>query len=211
MSQVISGGFDAFESSVFGRPHANTLQFLQNQFENYDSSAISAASNAFINTAKSMFERVNSSDAMRLARAAVHRVQSMWLSDEIQELTTLANLQHAPLTMQRYIMAEPSIRNLYLQQACDGYSDTYVNIHGKDIGESHYDYRRVVDGLMVIPDLEANPDAPWTITCYQDDLLEGDQDLMLAEQVDIRRTWDNMRDEISMHRVDPTSKYNASL
>jgi hypothetical protein len=210
MSQIISGGFDAFESAVFGRPHVNTINFLQNQFD-FDSSAISGAASAFMDTARSMFERVNSSDAMRLARAAVHRVQSMWLSNELQELTKLAHFQHAPVVMQRFIMAEPTIRKLYLEQACDGYSDSYVNVHGNAIGEQHYDYRLVTDGLMVIPDLEKDPDAPWTITCYQEDLLEGDQELMLAEQVDIRNTWGNMAVEISTHRIDPTSKYNASL
>ena len=45
-------------------------------------------------------------------------------------------------------MAQPDIRSLYHKGHCDGYSDTYVDMEPGLVGEQHYDYRRVMDGVV---------------------------------------------------------------
>lgn len=207
MAMLVTGGFDTFEAAIFGRQHPNVVNFLQQQFE-AASAPLQGAAAQFMEASKAIYERVNNSDTMRMARAAMNRVNSLWLSDEIQPLLNLAHLQNAPLTMQRWIMAEPTIRNLYVKQAADGYSDTYVNVHGKDVGEYHYDYRRVMDGIV---DLDANVEEDaWESVTYVEELAEGDRDLDLSEQRSILDTWEALRREMRENN-DPTSKYNASL
>jgi len=52
--------------------------------------------------------------------------------DNIQSFT---DAQNANMLMQRWIMANPNVRQLYLDQNLDGYSATYCNVFGKDVGE----------------------------------------------------------------------------
>lgn len=103
-----------------------------------------------------------------------------------EELLTFQQLQNANLTMQRWVMAHPQIRQMYVDQNLDGYSGTYKNISGKDIGEEDYNYRMVMDGA-VIPTEDG-----WTMKHYIDDLQTGDRELNHFEKVKIRSTWEAM-------------------
>ena len=69
-----------------------------------------------------------------------------------QELLTFQQLQNANLTMQRWVMAHPQIKQMYVDQNLDGYSGSYVNISGKSVGEDDYNYRRVMDGAVIPPE-----------------------------------------------------------
>lgn len=67
------------------------------------------------------------------------------MADEIQYISKIAEFQHAP-TMQRWIMAEPTVRQMYFDQKLDGYSDTYSTTD-KTVGMMHLDYQKVIDGV----------------------------------------------------------------
>lgn len=103
-----------------------------------------------------------------------------------EELLTFQQLQNANLTMQRWVMAHPQIRQMYVDQNLDGYSGTYKNISGKDTGEEDYNYRMVMDGA-VIPTEDG-----WVMKHYIDDLQTGDRELNHFEKVKIRSTWEAM-------------------
>lgn len=103
-----------------------------------------------------------------------------------QELLTFQQLQNANLTMQRWVMAHPQIKQMYINQNLDGYSGSYVNISGKTAGEDDYNYRRVMDGAL-IPTEDG-----WTVKHYLEDLQIGDQELDHFKKSQIRNTWDAM-------------------
>lgn len=105
--------------------------------------------------------------------------------DYFRELLSFQDLQQANLTMQRWVMSHPQVRQYYLDQNIDGYSDTYNNVFGKGVGEADYNYRRVMDGALV-----DNDDDTFTIKWYNEDLLEGDVPLNHYQQVRIRNTYD---------------------
>jgi hypothetical protein len=115
-------------------------------------------------------------------------------------------MQNASLTMQRWIMAEPTVRTLFHKQLCDGYSDTYVDMYPGRVGEDHYDYRRVMNGV-VVPHEERGGDA----TTYMEDLIPDDVELDLNDQIDIISSWQFIQAKVAERNEDPTSKYNGTL
>lgn len=216
MAQLVSGTFDQLEHAVFGVPHANTLNFLQNQFDaaysaGYNTSAILGQATAnFIEKSRNLFDKVNGSEAVRLAKAAARKINSLWLNDDIQVLSGMGSFQHAPTAMQRWLMTDPVIRELYIKQRCDGYSNSYVNLDGNAIGVDHYDWRRANEGLINLDESD-DPDDAWRATTYIEDLRDGDRELDLPEKIMIQRSIENMHDEMLRSGEDPTSIFNADL
>ena len=104
----------------------------------------------------------------------------------IFELMTFDSLQTANLTMQRYIMANPVIREKYINQECDGYSNSYKNIFGKTMLKDNYDYRRVTNGIAT----DIDNGTGFEVNYYHEDLYPGDKELEFHEQVKILNSWD---------------------
>jgi len=101
--------------------------------------------------------------------------------DNIQSFT---DLQDANMLMQRWVMAHPSVRQLYLDQNLDGYSSTYNNVFGKDVGDKDYNYRRVMDGSVV------DQEDSFVIKHYDEPLMVGDRELNHFEKTKVLNAWD---------------------
>jgi len=204
MANFYTGGVDTFNALVYGEPHPNTVAFIENMFSQ-PSAAIGAAGEAFVNRARETYERLNGSEAMRVARAAARQVKSQWDRNIIRPLTTIGEVQQAPYKMHRYLMAEPTVRRAYHRQQCDGYSQAYVDVAPGLVGEQHYDYRRVMDGIV------QETEDGWYFDEYFDELDDGDKDLMFEEQFDILRSWNTLASAMMKGKDDPTSVWNAEL
>lgn len=100
------------------------------------------------------------------------------------DITSFQGLQTANLTMQRWVMAHPVVRQLYLSQNIDGYSNSYQNVFGKEVGEQDYNYRRVMDGVVV------DTEDGFVVKHYIDDLMPGDRELDHREKTKILTTYD---------------------
>lgn len=211
MAQIIQGGTATFDASFYGAPTQSGMQFLREQLTNI-SQNLTDAGRAFYQSVQSSIDNFNFDYAARMARAAGRAVMNMWTMDVIQPLTTIGELQHAPPVMQRWVMAEPSIRKLYNQGRADGYSESYKDLDPGHVGEQHYDYRRATDGYLFVdqePDAEGN--VGWQATTYFDQLLPTDEDLSFQDQIDIQTTWAAIRKFTAKGGEDPTSKFNADL
>lgn len=211
MIQVSTGSVAEFNAMAFGEQHPNTLTFLQNQMQTMHnmSNVFVDSGNSFITAATNMYEKFNGLEAMRIAKAAIRKVSHIFQSNSIRSLWEIGDFQQAPIIMQRYILAQPDVRSTWLDQRCDGYSGSYVNMHGNDVGEDHYDYRRVMTGIVqdVIEDGEVN----WKSTIYFDQIVEGDRELTMDEKSDILNTWDAIAYTLKRGKEDPTSSSNALL
>lgn len=205
MAMYIEGGTLAFNELAYAPRDQNTIEYLKDQAMNL-SQNLTDSGRLFMDTAREKWAHFFGDNALRAARAAVRTVQTMWDADVIKQLTTIAQMQHAPIVMQRYIMADPTIRTMFLRQQLDGYSDTYQNIHGNVIGHEHYDYRRLNNGIV-----EERDDGGWEAWTFFEELLEGDHELRFDEQMDLKDSISNIIREIRKRRDDPTSKHNASL
>lgn len=116
------------------------------------------------------------------------------------ELNSFTALQNANLTMQRWVMSHPEIRQLYVDQNLDGYSETYKNVFGKGVGEDDYNYRRVMDSVV------QDTDNGFVIRHYIEDLLPGDKELNHYEKVQILHTYDAIDHILSSCKFDFTVK-----
>lgn len=204
MANIVEGGSFTFDALTYGGPHPGTLNFLQQQFENI-TPVLAAAGQQFVQQAADWFDQLNGSAALRAMKSAGRAIKSLWQLDDVRPLLSIAAMQFAPPTMQRWIMAEPEIRTMYHKSMVDGYSDTYVDHYAGDVGEDHYDYRRAMDGLVIFN----SDDHPyeWTAVNYLDELEESDSPLTLEEQNDIQQTWAFMRAHLKHSKEDPTSIY----
>lgn len=207
MALIIEGGEEHFNALLYPKPTQRVYDFISSQFQTV-SSNLTEAGHKFAEYSRDLYENTVNSTAIRTAQAAIRRVNSLWQSDSIRSLTDIGSLQQAPVIMQRFIMAEPNIRRLYNNQQCEGYDNSYVDIHPGDIGENHYDYRRVMDGVVVVSD---NDDGEWESTTYFDELLPDDFELEFEEQIDILDSWDAAKILIKEGKDDPTSVWNSEL
>jgi hypothetical protein len=121
-------------------------------------------------------------------------------NQEIFEYLSYEAVRDANITMQRYIMAYPQLRELYLNNKIDGYSETYVNMFNDDIGDSHYDYRKVMDGVIV------STENGFKFTHYNDELLPGDKPLSFVDRMTILRVWDEIDFLLNGTNYDFTNK-----
>jgi len=205
MVQVVVGGTTEFNALVYGQKNPGTISFLEREAFTV-SPFLSAAGAEFFANQTELYERYNGAEALRLAAAAVRKAGAIFQPNAIRALKTLYEVQNAPLAMQRWVMAEPTIRSMYHQQRCDGYADTYVDMQPGFVGREHYDWRMVNHGLIQTED----DDAPLA-TFYLDELKEGDRELTLDEKMDILSTWDVVKNFTKAGKEDPTSNYGGEL
>lgn len=158
---------------------------------NYLMQQIQAMPQAFNNFASKVYNAMMTSynyvnDAMTKHRLIGTLQQSgiEVVDNYIYALTTVEQLQHANPTMQRWIMCHPGVRELYLKQNIDGYSDTYRNVFGRGLGIEDYNYRRATDGVLQDNGVESY------IHHHHDELYPGDRELDHHEKMAILSTHD---------------------
>lgn len=205
MVQIVYGGDNAFNALVYGQRHPGNQNFIERQMEMF-SNTLHDAGSSFMSSMQELYDRFSSSSAIRAAQAAIRKVTSMFDRDEVRSMWDIGQMQAAQFQMQRWIMACPEVRELYHQQRCDGFSDTYIDMHPGVKGADHYDYRRVTDG--VIMDTE---DGGWVCTNYFDPLEEGDVELTHEAKIDVLSTWSFVRMYLEKGKEDPTSQYGGML
>ena len=207
MVAVYTGSDRDFATIAFGIPNLNTVQYLNNQFINLDTSIYRDTS--FIDRAYNAFNEFGGSDALSKARALLNVTNTLVDPNVIRYLPDIVSVQTAPPLMQRYIMANPLVREWYHDNRLDGYSETYRDAYPSDIGESHPDYQRVMDGVCMESDDE---DIAFTVTMYCDPLSDSNEpDLLLEEKVDILNLWDDLERYLKYGDDDPTNPYGGSL
>lgn len=204
MARVIFGDADEFDVLAFGRPHQNTIQFLNNHAQQVSQNLTQHAAN-FMDNLGAIYNYVNYDALNEMAYALNRKVESIWDRNNVQSFVELAQLQNADLFNQRWIMACPDIRELYHAQQCNGFHGSYVDVQPNAIGFHHYDYRRATDELVMFTD------EGWEATTYYEDLHPDDRHLLLAEKTDIQIMWEAARYFVKHGHKDPTSPTDDPL
>jgi len=207
MVQVVTGDYDTFGSLVHGIPTPSAIEYIQNEF-NKGSQVLQNLSSTIWEGAQNMYNSYISEAALQKAKGAFRKLQHVWDMDIITDMMRIDQFQQAKPIMQRWIMAEPTTRSLYHNNLLDGYSDRYVDYSPGQVGEEHYDYRRVMDGIVV---LNEDDNQPWVATTFMDELLPDDGDLSLEEQSGILETWKHLVYHIRQKDEDPTSPFNSKM
>lgn len=124
-------------------------------------------------------------------------------NDYFSILKTVHDLSSANVTMQRWVMANPIVKKHYLEQNLDGYSDSYTNVFGKDIGENDYNYRMVMSGVVV------DTDEYTGYSMYYDQPYPGDRKISYEEKMTVLATWDHMEQILNSSNIDFTHQTNS--
>lgn len=187
------------------KPNKSLFQYLE-QTSQSAMQNLTAATQQLVSKAGDVFQRVTYSDAMRKARAVMREASVSGSLNTVKELQTMAELQHARPGMQRYIMADPVVRELYHKGGCSGYEGSYVDNAPDQSGVDHYDYRRVTNGMWI----EEEKTGTVSMSAFYEDTGE-DEELDVNQQMDIMRTWDHARAALKRGKEDPTSPENDML
>lgn len=206
---VIPGGDPSlFNRMLFPEATPETQQWIYEQFHR-DTSMLSDLGRRFIEGAGNLYKQLNDPSLMRKARNMARNIKGIMHPNMMTYLDTVSEVQSAKPVMQRYIMAMPEIRKLYHKQLCDGYSESYVDHEPDLIGEDHYDYRRVMNGI-VQEYRDADGNDCWKAVMYPDDLAEGDRELDIDEKFMVLKSWDLVKLALGKKK-DPTDVFNGDL
>lgn len=202
--QIISGGLDAWDALAYGEQNPANVNYFKTQLQNIGNT-LTDFGKQFYNDAARIYDSFNGSQAMQVIRNVTKAAKTLFQPNIVKSLFEMDDIQMATMVMQRWIMANPVVRQMYHEQKCEGYSDSYVDAQPGVVGENHYDYRRVMDGVI-----QEDGDT-WFAKFYPDDLLDGDKELIFEEKVDILNTWSIVEMFMAAGEKDPTSQYNSSL
>ncbi len=205
MINVIHGvGTNGFDAIIYPDQPLINQQYFQNQISTF-SNTLNDFGRQFMEAARDAYQAINNSEAVHMAKVAIRAAKGIFKTNQIMPLNDLVDFQAATPTMQRWVMACPEVREMYHKQRCDGYSDSYVDMHPGFMRDDHYDYRRVMDGVI-----EATDDS-WSVKFYPDDLLEGDRELDHHEKSMILDTWATARLFMDGAKADPTNPFGGKL
>lgn len=207
MSYAANVGVDLIDIMAGGVPDSSTQQWLRDRSHSIQNQ-LSQTGQQFFEKARNMYQVIDESRALQVLRNLMHKRNEAWVSNNIRAIETLEGLQTADPYMQRWIMAEPELRYRYLNQTVDGYSDSYVNHHGDAIKDDHYDYRRVMDGVVIVDDEDESID--FKVKHYyefEDDPIR----LTIYEKKAILDVWALVRHYLDEGGEDPTSVTGAQL
>lgn len=186
---------------LYGNKNNILTSYLHNQIQQLPSS-FNEFSNRIYNNLTQAYNFVNDRLLQYQIYNSLKSSNMVIVNNSLVEILSFTELQNANLTMQRWVMAHPEVRQMYVNNNVDGYSDTYKNVHGSSVESNHYDYRRVMTDVLRDSDGEYS----WSFTHYDDVLEIGDRELEHFEKVQIINTWQGIDWLLSTCKFDFTCK-----
>lgn len=152
---VIYGGDDAFDTLVSPHQHsaanAVNLQWLQNNLNQVNQAQFVGEAQTFMGQCQTIFLQNTSNEAVLRANAALNQANMHLTANVFSYIPLLGDLPGANTKTQKYLMSEPTIRTVYINGCCAGYSETYVDHDPGKIAEEDFIYRRVLQGVVINP------------------------------------------------------------
>lgn len=182
MGQVISIPEAGIDYVLYGDKSNIVSNYIQQQLQSLPT-VFNDFGQRVYNTLMTSYQFINDKLTQYGIKNKINKSGLKVIDDYIEELTSFNALQNANLVMQRWVMAHPEVRRDYLEQNIEGYSETYKNVFGNEVGEKDYNYRLVMDGVI------QDQDDSWIVKHYNMDLMPGDRELDHYEKVKILSTW----------------------
>ena len=108
---------DAFNAFVYPEKHPSGIQYLKEQFNNF-TGVLTNTANDFIQASRQQVEKFTSHAAMDFARNVLKSFVSnnTVTTDRVMTLFEVNQFQGAGVQMQRWVMANPVVREMYHAQ-----------------------------------------------------------------------------------------------
>ena len=140
--------FDNVSNIMFHSCSEQVQEGISNKFKNYIASVRDTKDN-FINGLINRYQKDVNDRALNIGDLMKQKVGSIFQTNTIRGLNTIAEIQSAPTVMRKWVMTNPTLRERYAVKGISGYNGNFENrFPDQGSGESHYDYRRVMDGVI---------------------------------------------------------------
>lgn len=196
---VVTGGDFAAKALMYKPPSADIMNYMSNKLNNV-MSYTHGITDRFKSTLQSLYNKAYNSDVINASKYLLAQSDHTLRQDVIYSVPYHA-LHEANLIMQRYILAEPTLNNLYRKNMCSGYPDTYFNSEPDTYGKERLDYQRVMDGVMQFESVEGQGELAYVSSYSNSDDIE----LSHIERTAILDTWHEVVRKIAMGE-DPTDQ-----
>lgn len=183
MANVFYAGAGGFDALLYPDQHPNTMAYVEQQFSAF-SNTLTETGKVFMEQAKSAYDQIMNSDAILYAKAAIRKATGLLNNDVIRPLESLEDAYSATPLMQRWIMTEPSLRKLHVDQRCEGFSETYVDTDPGKYGILQRDYRLAMSEVV-----QDDDDAAFAVDYYMEELQPGEKELSHIDKVTIQGIW----------------------
>lgn len=217
MARLIKANDSLFREIAFGGPSERMLDFIDRQTERSFSN-LNEMGRQWLDRSKQRWEEVKHSNAFRITKALARKVLHGGGADVICELTDIGMLQHARSVNARYIMANPKLRMERNKGRINGYDGVYVDAEPDSIGESHRDYRRVMNGIVrweAVPESEwETSEAAFEYDAYfepESEMGIEEPELDIDEQVDILFNWSFAESLLETTDEDFSNEWNGTI
>ena len=131
--QVVYGNEATFQMMTFGVPSASTFDYFQEKSRSFDLN-VSNTALLKVNEVQDFYKGISLDAALDALRAAKSSLGSLEIPDMILALTSLEELQAPPDAMVPWIMANPTVREMYLNNECEGYGERYLDYYADALG-----------------------------------------------------------------------------
>ena len=199
MGQVLRMSAPALDSMLYGNKSELINNYLVQQMQQIKP-AFNEFSNRIYQNLQTSYNFINDKLVQYGILSELHQQGVQVVDNYYMELNSFAALQNANLTMQRWVISHPQVKQMYLDQNIDGYSETYKNVFGGGVGEQDYNHRRIMEGVV-----QDTPNG-FIIKNFIEDLLPGDRQPTHYEQVQMLHTYDAIDHILSTCKFDFTVK-----
>lgn len=196
---ITNGNINALHQMSYGNVTPTTIGFLQNQLSIIQNTP---QLQGYYETAKLQFEAINGDTANRIADAVIRNNVAMYNPNVITCLSTIEQLQLAPVIMQRWLMTDPYIREQANNNRIYAWKDTYVDYEPELLPHERRDYRLLNQGLI-----ETIEDGDWLAKQYFESYDENEKPLTISERIDILDSIAYAKAYIEEMEEDPTSPF----
>lgn len=191
-------GVDLMDIAAGGFLDNSTTSWIQDRTQAL-MSTVSATTAGWFNKARTFYQTITETDAVQALRNLTAKSDLSWKGNNIHLCNSLSQIQSSNPVQQRYLMANPELRTLYLNQSCEGFAGSYINLQGNAVGVAQYDYRRVTDGMLLV-----QPDhVEWND--FYENIPDNDKELELYEKADMIRNWNLVNVALDANEMDPSS------
>ena len=205
MAVLISGDNGIFDALVYGQGNQSGQEYMMLLNQQFMNALTPDLMVYYTNIANTAYAGINQAEAMNRLRLVGGQYFNMFQPEAILYLQTLEHFQNANIVMQRWLMANPTIRQMYHRGEIDGYSQTYVDHEPNRVGNEHYDYICATNNTWVM-----DQHGDYSMTHWNTYFADGDE-LSFEEQHVIQKSWDNMLGLLANRTKDPTSVWGNDI
>lgn len=190
------GPASLFTMAAFGRPDASLMQQLHirnQQTQQSLSQMYGFDASAFFNNSSSFFDMnsqlVGIKEAESLISMGIVETASTMDYNVFTPIKSEEDFTKANFVQRIYLMANPLVRELFLDKKINGYGKNYNNIWGSQLGFDDPVFRQAISGMSMSSYMDLPKDIDEAYWECLDDPIEGLPTLTAMEQSNIMQAW----------------------